>query len=136
MRARILVALMVLRQAGRALGGGRGIFEAAAFARRNRAPIRLINSIVALLAKKGYLAPVATRDGGYVLMRAPESIRIHALVEELLHEGGGHAELERALTVDTPLKEALARIDAGLGTGFGDLTLADMVAADAAGKPA
>ena len=136
MRARILVALMVLRQAGRALGGGRGIFESAAFARRNRAPIRLINSIVALLAKKGYLAPVATRDGGYVLMRAPESIRIHALVAELLYEGGGHAELERALTVDTPLKDALARIDAGLGTGFGNLTLADMVAAAPAEKTA
>ena len=135
-RARILVALMVLRQAGRSLGGGKGIFEAAAFARQSRAPIRLVNSTVALLARKHYLAPVATRDGGYVLMRAPESIRIHELVSELMHEGGGHAELERALMVDAPLKETLAKIDAGLDAGFGALTLADMVAADAAGRPA
>ncbi len=134
-RARILVALMILRQAGRAMAGGQPLFTAADFARRSRAPIRLVNTLVALLARKGYLAPVAGRDGGYVLMRAPDTVRLQDVVAELLREGGGHAELERALTVDLPLKEALAKLESGLGAGFGDQTLADMVAA-AAGRSA
>ncbi len=136
MRSRILVALMVLRRAGRALAGGRECFDAAAFARQNKAPIRLINSVVAGLAKRGYLAQVASRDAGYVLMRAPETVRIRDLVAELMREGGGHAEIEGVLTLDGPLKETLARIEKGIDQGFGNLTLADMVAAAPADKPA
>ena len=136
MRSRILVALMVLRRAGRAMAGERELFDAAAFARQVKAPIRLINSVVAVLAKKGYLAQVASRDAGYVLMRAPETIRIRDLVGELMHAGGGHAEIEGVLMLDAPLKETLAKIETGVAQGFGDLTLADMVAAAPAGKPA
>ena len=129
MRSRILVALMVLRRAGRAMAGEREMFDAAAFARQVKAPIRLINSVVATLAKKGYLAQVASRDAGYVLMRAPETIRIRDVVAELMHEGGGHAEIEGVLMLDAPLKETMAKIEKGVAQGFGDLTLADMVAA-------
>ena len=136
MRSRLLVALMILRWAGRAMAGGRDLFDAAAFARQNKAPIRLINSVVAVLAKKGYLAQVASRDAGYVLMRAPETIRIRDVVAELMHEGGGHAEIEGVLMLDAPLKETMAKIEKGVAQGFGDLTLADMVAAAPAGKPA
>ena len=136
MRSRLLVALMVLRRAGRAMAGEREMFDAAAFARQVKAPIRLINSVVATLAKKGYLAQVASRDAGYVLMRAPETIRIRDLVAELMHEGGGHAEIEGVLMLDAPLQETMAKIEQGVEQGFGDLTLADMVAAAPAGKTA
>ena len=136
MRSRILVALMVLRRAGRAMAGEREMFDAAAFARQVKAPIRLINAVVATLAKRGYLAQVASRDAGYVLMRAPETIRIRDVVAELMHEGGGHAEIEGVLMLDAPLKETMAKIEKGVAQGFGDLTLADMVAAASAGKPA
>ena len=129
MRARILVALMILRRAGRAMEGGKGPFDAAAFARQNKAPIRLINSVVAVLVKRGYLAQVASRDAGYVLMRSAEAIRIRDLVSELMHEGGGHAEIESVLRLDEPLKETLGKIEKGVAQGFGDLTLADMVVA-------
>ena len=121
---------------GRAMAGERDLFDAAAFARQVKAPIRLINSVVAVLAKRGYLAQVASRDAGYVLMRAPETIRIRDLVGELMHEGGGHAEIEGVLMLDAPLKDTMAKIEKGVAQGFGDLTLADMVAAAPAGKPA
>jgi membrane protein len=134
-RSRILVALMILRQAGRAMETG-GLFDAAAFARSNKAPIRLINSVVAALVRQGYLAQVASRDAGYVLMRAPETVRLRELVAKLMREGGGHAELEESLKMDAPLKEALAKIESGMDQGFGELTLADMVAAASAEKTA
>ena len=136
LRARILVALMILRRAGRAMEGGKGLFDASEFAHKNKAPIRLINSVVAALVRRGYLAQIASRDAGYVLMRAPDSIRIRELVSELMREGGGHTELEGRLTMDEPLKETLAKIEKGVAQGFGDLTLADMVAAAPAEKTA
>jgi len=129
MRVRILVALMILRGAGRAMGGGEGCFDAADFARRQKAPIRLINSVVAMLVRRGYLAQIASRDAGYVLLRAPASIRIRDVLGELLSEGGGEAGMENALRLDGPLQKALGNIDAGLAHGYGDMTLADMVAA-------
>ena len=129
MRSRILVALMILRRAGRAMDDGTGMFDAAAFSRQIKAPIRLLNAVVGLLVRRGYLAQVASHDAGYVLMRAPETIRIHQLVEELVKEGGGHPEVDDSLKLDGPLQEAMSKLDAGFEAGFGALTLADMVAA-------
>ena len=126
MRARILVALMILRQAGRAMDGGKGFFDVAEFARQTKAPIRLINTVVAMLARRGYLTQVASRDASYVLIRTPDSIRLHELVNKLMREGGSHAELEASLTVDTPLKETLAKIEQGAQQRFGYLTFADL----------
>ena len=129
MRMRILVALMVLRRAGQAMATGKGLFDTADFARSNKAPIRLINAVVATLVGEGYLTQVASRDAGYVLMRAPDSIRLNDLVAGLIRDGAGHEELEGTLTMDAPLQETLGKIESGLQLGFGDLTLADMVAA-------
>lgn len=136
MRSRLLVALMILRRAGRAMETGRGFFDAAQFASRNKAPIRLINTVVRTLVEQKYLAQVANGDAGYVLMRAPESVRIRDLVAELMRDGGSHSELEGSLALDAPLQNTLSKIEAGLHQGFGDLTLADLVAAAPEEQPA
>jgi hypothetical protein len=88
----------------------------------------LINAMVALLVRRGYLAPVANDQGSYVLMRAPDTLRIQTLVTELLREGGGHPEVDVNLQLDDSLKETMARLESGLVQGFGDQTLAHMVA--------
>jgi DNA-binding IscR family transcriptional regulator len=123
---------MILRRAGQVMEGGREVFDAAEFARINKAPIRLINAVVGVLVRRGYLAQVASRDAGYVLMRAPDAVRIQDLVSELLREGGGHPEVDESIRIDEPLRAAMAQIERGLTQGFGDLTLAAM----AAGAPA
>ena len=129
MRSRILVALMILRRAGQSLATGKGFFDTTDFARSNKAPIRLINSVVAMLVGHGYLAQVASHASGYVLVRAPDSIRLRDLIAELMRDGGGHQELEGSFMLDASLQETLAKIESGLRQGYGDLTLADMVSA-------
>ena len=129
MRSRILVALMILRRAGRAMETGQGFFDSAVFAQKNKAPIRLINSVVSALVRQGYLTQVASRDAGYVLMKAPNGIRIRDLVAELMREGGDHPEVDASLKLDEALNATMSNIEGGLAQGFGDLTLADMVAA-------
>jgi len=135
MRSRILTALMILRQAGGAMESGTDLFDAASFASKNKAPIRLINSVVSDLVRQRYLTQVAANNGGYVLMRAPESIQIQQLVEGMMREGGGHIGLAETLTMDAPMRETLAKIESGISQGFGGLTLADMVAAAPAEQP-
>ena len=134
-RARILVALMLLRRAGMAMKTGESL-DPAAFARNHKAPIRLINSVVAALVRQKYLGQMAPPEVGYLLKRLPETIRLSDLVAELLHEGGGHEELESSLTMDEPLTETLGKIEEGLARGFGGMTLADMVLAAPAEKKA
>ena len=134
-RARILVALMLLRRAGMAMKTGESL-DPAAFARNHKAPIRLINSVVAALVRQKYLGQIAPPEVGYLLKRLPETIRLSDLVAELLHEGGGHEELESNLTMDEPLTETLGKIEEGLARGFGGMTLADMVLAAPAEKKA
>lgn len=129
MRSRILVTLLVLRRAGQVMESGQGVFDVSLFARENRAPIRLINAVVGLLVRREYLVSVADGKSNYVLMRAPDSIRIQALVTELMREGGGHPEVDVNLMLDESLKETMAQLESGLVQGFGDQTLADMVAA-------
>ena len=128
-RSRILVALMILRRAGCVMKSESGVFDSAVFARRNKAPIRLINAVVGTLVRLGYLAQVASRDAGFVLIRAPDAIRIQDLVGKLLREGGGHPEVDESIRLDDALKEVMSQIDRGMTQGFGDLTLGDMVAA-------
>ena len=114
---------------------GQGVFDVSLFARENRAPIRLINAVVGLLVRREYLVSVADGKSNYVLMRAPDSIRIQALVTELMREGGGHPEVDVNLMLDESLKETMAQLESGLVQGFGDQTLADMVAAAPAPAP-
>lgn len=127
-RMRIVVALMILRQAGMVMEKGTGVFSITVFARKNRAPIRLINSVMSMLTRRGYLAQVAGRDAGFVLMRAPENIPLHAVVTSVMREGGDHLDLEDGLMMDSALKAVLAKIETGLDRGFGKLTVADLVA--------
>ena len=130
-RMRILVALMILRQAGMVMVKGTGVFSVAVFARKNRAPIRLINSVIAVLTRQGYLAQVAGRDAGFVLMRAPENLPLRNVVSDMMRAGGDNLELEKSLMVDPALKSMLSKIETGLDQGFGALTVADLVAAAA-----
>lgn len=139
MRSRILIALMVLRRAGQVMEDGQGVFDLAEFARQNKAPIRLINAVVGGLMRRGYLAQVASRDAGYVLMRAPDVIRIRQLVRELVSESGGFSEVDEHIQLDAALKGIMGQIDSGLAGELGELTLAEMVSRSAsspAGAPA
>jgi len=84
-----------------------------------------------VLTRQGYLAQVAGRDAGFVLMRAPENLPLRNVVSDMMRAGGDNLELEKSLMVDPALKSMLSKIETGLDQGFGALTVADLVAAAA-----
>lgn len=126
--ARILIALLIMRTAGRAAAGeGGGMFDASDFAREQRVPIRLINTILDLLVKKRYLVRVADTEDSYSLRPAAEMVSIRGLVRDLMTDGVGLQEGDGGLVMDAGMQKTLDRFNQGLASGFGDLTLADMV---------
>ena len=127
MRTRILLALMILRRTGWVMERGTGVFDTAVFARKNKAPIRLINSVVSWLTRYGYLAQVTTRDAGYVLMRSAEGIYLRDLVRELFREGGGAAEIDVSIRLDESLMATMELVDKGMLEELGNRTLSDIV---------
>lgn len=137
MRARVLVALMIIRQAGRAMEYQGEPFQNAPFSRRYKVPIRLVNATVELLIKANYLVRIAGPDEVYVLTRSPEQTNMHQFIGDLMRAGGGAESVEAHLADGSSLKLMLDKLGIGLKEGFGDLTLAKLIEPpDGAAKPA
>lgn len=86
-RARVLLALAVCVECGRALGRGDPGFDPAAFARARRVSVRLLNDVIADLAQAGLLAELSGEPRRYVLLRAPGSLGVSDVVDCMLRAG-------------------------------------------------
>jgi membrane protein len=124
--ARLLLALSVVFESARALKGEAPEFDASVFARERRVPIRFLNEILSLLEKSGLMAEVSERSGRYVLLRAPDSLRIRDLADSLLDTGTEPAELGMA-GLDGRVQRAMAQLTRGMRGALGDSTVADML---------
>ncbi len=85
--ARLTLAVMILREAGKAMNGDGEPFDVSAFVQDRRIPIRFVHAVVEQLEKVGYLAPLAGQPGRYALMRAAERLTVRDLLHMLLHDG-------------------------------------------------
>ncbi len=126
MDARLKLALAVVIYAARALHNERETFDSQAFARRERVSVRLLNDILDHLQQCGLLAAVSDEPGRYVLTRAPETIRVHALVNIILQDGV-RPETLGIHRLDAPVQQIVSRLETGLDEGFGRLTVADIL---------
>jgi membrane protein len=135
MRARLLIALLVMRSAGQTMLKGKSVFDSAAFARANKVPIRLVNSIVTVLAKAGYLARVAERDTAYVLLRAADSIQVGDIVTSLI-KSGSKPDIADTLKLDDEIKSVLAQVEAGFKNSCQRISLNDLINGRASEGPA
>lgn len=132
--ARLIIGLGVLVRAAEALSGKIAPFEAATFAREQRVPVRLLNEMVRLLVRTGFLAEMSEKPGCFVLLKSPESVRIKEVVDLILQEGArpealGLAHRNRAI------EEVLARLDAGLRQSLEPLTLQGLLQAAPSSLP-
>jgi membrane protein len=125
-KSRLLLALTVLAHAAEALAGNRTRFEAGAFARAHRVPIRLLNDVIRVLTRAGLLAETAGKQGTYVLLKAAESVRIRDVVEVVLQDGAGPEKLGLQ-TLSGEVAGILDSISAGFAQAAGERTVADLV---------
>ena len=127
MKTRLSLAIAVLANASDAMLNGAKCFCAPAFAQEHGAPIRLLNEVVNELVKTGFLTPVwdPKGQGNFVLMRAPDKVRLADVVEALLASGASPNSLGLNNHLQPAVLEALARIEKPLFSGL-DQTLADL----------
>ncbi|HBA85843.1 MAG TPA: hypothetical protein DCZ95_17305 [Verrucomicrobia bacterium] len=125
-RSRILLALAVVRQAAGALVSNGPSFETSQFARDQRVPIRLLNSIVRILVKAHFLAEIAERQGCYVLLKSPDSIQVKDLVDLVMQEGSQPEKLG-LIHLDSSIGNVLGTLDRGLNESLTHLTVQDLL---------
>lgn len=129
-RARLLLAMTVLRDAARAMRPGAGDFDADEFAKRYTVPTRLVHSVVKQLQDHGFLAKLDARgkSAAFVLKRAPDMLPLGAVVAELVRGVPDEMELTGQLLGDGAMRGVVSALEDGLARGFGDRTLADLAA--------
>jgi membrane protein len=91
--SRLLVAIAVMQEASRAMQGDNGPFRADTFGHARGVPIRLLNDVIQVLRKGGLLGGLDDQPHAYVLVRAPEQIRVQQVIDLVLREGTQPSEL-------------------------------------------
>jgi membrane protein len=120
--ARLIIGLSVLWRAAQALAGLAPRFETAVFAREQRVPVRLLNELVRLLVRTGFLAETSDKPGSFVLLRAADAIPIKEVVDVVMQEGARPEAL--GLTHRNPrIEKILAQLDSGVNRGLENLTV-------------
>ena len=125
-RARLLIAVAVAVRAVEAMREGSEAFEAAEFARRGKIPVRLVNEVVGVLSRAGWIVEVADQPGSYVLRRDPDSLDLRDIVELILDDGASPEQLG-LLRAEGGLARVAEAIDRGIEEGVPGLTMGELV---------
>lgn len=127
LRTRVLVALMMAREAGeRQAARNKGGFDQEVFSRTYHIPIRLVNSVLNALVKTGYLVKAEDPDGGYVMSCRLDRVPLHVFMGDFMRFGEDREDLEARLPEGSAFRLLLNRMSKGVAAGFGEATLADL----------
>ena len=91
--SRLCLAFALMKKITDAFETGKGPFDTIAYGTAHRIPVRLINDVIAILAKNGLVAEAAEQQGCYILLRDPADISARAIADAILNEGADPNEL-------------------------------------------
>lgn len=134
-KAKLMLALSIMRDAAIALAEGRPRFETSAYARAHRVPIRLLNEMVRLLVRRGLLAEMAEKQGSYVLLKAPATVPLREIVN-LVFQEGAQPEFLGLQQADPAIAGLLDTLTRGMDRALEPLTLADLLPGGRGATPA
>ena len=86
-RSRLCLAFALMKKITAVFEAGKGPFDTAAYGIANRVPVRLINDVIAILAKTGLVAEAAGQQGVAALLSGG------AIADAILNEGADPNEL-------------------------------------------
>ncbi len=92
-RSRLCLGFALMKKITAAFETGKGPFDTIAYGTANRVPVRLVNDVIAILAKNELVAEAADRQGCYTLLRDPSDISARAIADAILNEGADPDEL-------------------------------------------
>lgn len=125
-QSKIMLALSVICHAAQPMLINGPCFRVADYARLHRVPVRLINEVVAELAKAGLLAEVAGGEGQYVLLKTPGAVHVQDVVNAVLRSGASPKSLglER---LNPAVRHVLGKMDAGVAGVLANFSITDLL---------
>ena len=125
-RSKMILALSILKHAAEAMTGSVPRFDAGLYVRKHLVPVRLINELTRLLVREGYLAELSEGQSSYVLVKAPETVRLGDVVETIIHSGAKPESLGLA-RMEPDVEDVLVKLQHGIEGSLGSLTLKDLL---------
>jgi len=126
LHSKLLLALSLVRRASDSLLNGAEPLEAAQFAKERGVSFRLVNEVLNVLEHEGLIGEMAGNERRYVMLRAPERVRVKEVLDLFLQEGG-HPEQLGLNHLDETTRAVLARVDQGVDTALDALTVRDLL---------
>ena len=126
LRTRVLVALMMVREAGKAQTDGGEKFNPSAFSSSYRVPIRLVRSVLDVLVQIGCFVKDEDSDSGFVINCRLDKMSVYKFVTNFASFGGIPKVLEDGLASKTDCGRLLAGMEKDVERGLGGCTLADL----------
>ena len=119
-RAKLMLALSVVGEIAKAMLDDSRTFEVAEYAREKRVPVRLLNEVIDTLVHAGLLGELSDRQGAFVLLKSPDRVRVHDVVDIMLQSGADPSELGLHL-LGPEIDEVLSKADKGMADGLAAL---------------
>jgi membrane protein len=128
-RAQLLLALAIVTEAARKMLTREEVepgFDAAAYARSRKVPVRFLNEIVAVLVRAGFLAELSDSNGRYALLRAPAAVGVKDVLDAVMASGVRPDALGLG-GIDPRLEQAIDQAAGGMGDALQRKSIQDLL---------
>ena len=124
-RSKLLVAVGIMQQAGKAMSGSGHVFVASEFAKDRKVSIRLVSEVVRLFERAGLMAALAERPGTFVLMKSPELLKVKDVIDTILQDGSNPEDMGLD-HLDEKVGKVLADMNTGLEHSLEQMTVKEL----------
>jgi membrane protein len=125
-RAKITLALSVMLDASRKYETGQMGLDVAQYAQDHRVPVRLLHDVVRVFERGGLLAQLAESPDRYVVLKSPDKIAVHDVIDLVERDGSTPAMLGMS-NKDPAVESVLANYDGALKNSLGETTFAQLM---------
>jgi len=120
--ARMTLALAVIVEAARSMMSLSPKFCVAAYARKNRVPVRFLNAVIEELVQSGYLAQLSDEQGTFALLKSPTTLQVGEVIRVVMHSGAAPADLGLS-SIDSRIVEIVQGAMRGVDASFEGMTV-------------
>lgn len=125
LRSRALIAVATLCRTAQSLEGNLPPPNVDYFIHEFQIPVRLLNEVLRVLVRVGWIGEIADQPGSYILLKAPEHILLKDVFDKFLNFGITFGSFARAS--GHPITNILKEYDQILDAGFKNRTLLDLL---------
>ena len=121
-QSKLILALSVVAEAADATVDGGTCFDASAYARRNRVPVRFLNEMLDELVRAGLMGELSEKSRCYVLLKSPSTLEVGEVFDGIVQTGVEPADLGLGM-LDPRVKRAVQKAADGMSSSLAHMTI-------------